>query len=232
MPTIALEGTGARIAFANTGYTADLVSLTLPERAKDALGTSHLGSLVTNTNRCGKLVDPGQIAVTFDHVPNAPALLRRAPEQVTITYPTRPEQSTGDRLVFTAFATAEGGAEFTNGNRLTRQVTLALTSDLEFQPGAAHITNASVSPVLEGVTNNGNGTWTARWGWFSRNTLPVTIPIGANNRFHPDPQARGQPVIFMPGRNYAQFSTVITSTLVWSLRGPDGAGRTATAGVP
>ena len=231
MPTLALEGTGARITFAATGLTADLITLTLPDRAKDAIGTSHLGSLLTQGNRGGKLVDPGQVVVEFDHAPSAPALLRRTPEQVTISYPLQPGDSSPAKLVFTAFATAEGGGGLTPGNRVTRQVTLALTSDLVFQPAGPPITNASVSPVLEGVTNNGNGTWTALWGWYSRNTAPVTIPIGINNRFVPNPQARGQPVVFLPGRHYGQFSTVITSTLVWVLKGPDGQGRTATAGV-
>jgi hypothetical protein len=230
MPTIALEGTGAQIAFSTTGLTADLISLSLPDRAKDAIGSSHLGSLLTQGNRGGKLVDPGQVVVEFDHVPNAPALLRRPSEQVTISYPLQPGDSSPAKLVFTAFATAEGGGELTAGNRMTRQVTLALTSDLAFQPAGPPITNASVSPIVEGVTANGNGTWTALWGWNNRNTVPVTIPIGVNNRFSPGPQARGQPVVFLPGRRYGQFSTIITATLVWFLRGPDGSGRTATAG--
>lgn len=150
---------------------------------------------------------------------------------VRVTYPLQPGEGTPAKLVFTAFATAEGGGELTVGNRVTRQVTLALTSDLAFQPAGPPISNASVSPVLEKVTNNGNGTWTALWGWYSRNTVPVTIPIGVNNRFSPAPQARGQPVVFLPGRHYGQFSTATTSTLVWVLKGPDGQGRTATAGV-
>jgi hypothetical protein len=230
MPTIALVGTGARIAFATTNLTADLITLTLPERAKDAIGTSHLGSLLTHRNQGGKLVDPGQVVVEFDHVPGAPALLRRPPEQVTVTYPLQLGDSSPAKLVFTAFATAEGGGDLTVGTRLTRQVTLALTSDLAFQPAGPPITNASISPVLERITNNGNGTWTALWGWYNANTVPVTIPIGANNRFVPNPQARG-PAMFLPGRHYGQFSTVITATLVWVLKGPDGQGRTATAGV-
>ena len=108
---------------------------------------------------------------------------------------------------------------------------MTVTSDLTFIPAGPPISNAGISPVLERITNNGNGTWTALWGWNNRNTVPVTIPIGINNRFSPAPQARGQPAVFLPGRHYGQFSTVITSSLVWALKWPDGAGRTATAGV-
>jgi hypothetical protein len=231
MPTLALEGTGARIVFGSTGLSADLISLTLPDRAKDPIATGHLGRSGTAVHRPSRLVDPGQVVVVFDHVPGAPALLRRPPETVTIHYPLRADQSAPDRIVFTAFATAEGGTDVQVGERLTRQVTLTLTSDLTQIPGAGHITTVGVSPILERLTANGNGTWTALWGWNSLNTLPVIIPIGPDNGFVPAPAARGQPALFLPGRQYGQFTTIITATLVWSLRGPDGARRTATAGV-
>lgn len=186
MPTIALEGTGARIAFADL-YEADLLNLTLPERAKDAIGTTHLGSQITTTANDGRLLDPGQVTVEFDHVPGAPVLLKRPPELVTITYPLRPDRVTPDRLRFTAFATNEGAAEFQVGARLARKVTLTLTSDFQFLEGDPIINTAAVSPVLEAVTASNDGTWTSLWGYHSRNNVPVTIPIGASNRFHPTP---------------------------------------------
>ena len=230
MPTIALEGTGARIVFGTTGLTADLISLTLPDRAKDPLDTGHLGRAGTTPHRPSRLVDPGQVVAVFDLEPNAPALLRRPPEPVTIHYPLRPDQSTPDRLVFTAFATAEGGTEVQVGERLPRQVTLTLTSDLTLVPGAGHITTAGISPVLERITANGDGTWTALWGWNSQNTVPITVPIGPANQFSPAPAARGQPALFLPGRHYGRFTTILTATLVWVLKGSDGRTRTATAG--
>jgi hypothetical protein len=231
MPTIALEGTGARIAFAEL-YEADLITLTLPERAKNAIGTTHLGSHITTTANDGRLVDPGQVTVEFDHVPGAPVLLKRPPGQVTITYPLRPGLVTPDRLRFNAFATSEGAAEFQVGARLAKKVTLTVTSDFAFLEGDPIIDTAAVSPVLETVTANDDGTWTSLWGYHSRNNVPVTIPISASNRFHPAPMSRGQPTEFLPGRHYGVFEVVITDNLVWSLKGPDGRRRTATAGVP
>jgi hypothetical protein len=230
MPTLALEGTGARISFAVSGLVADLLTLSLPERGREAIGTSHLGAQVVGSNRSSRLIDTGQMVATIAHDPGAVSLLRRPPETVTITYPIRADQSSPDRLTCTAFVSAEAGGEMTVGGRLARQLTLTVTSDLTFIPGNPPITNANVSPVLEGVSNNGNGTWTALWGWLSNNTVPVTIPIGAGNQFVPAPAGRGQPTVYTPGRQYGKFTTVITGTLVWSLKGPDGRTRTATAG--
>jgi hypothetical protein len=231
MPTLALEGTGARISFAASGLVADLLTLSLPERGREAIGTSHLGAQVVGTNRAGRLIDTGQVVATIAHDPGAVSLLRRPPETVTITYPIRSDQSSPDRLTCTAFVSSEAGGAMEVSSRMTRVLTLTVTSDLTFIPGNPPITNANVSPVLEGVTNNGNGTWTALWGWLSNNTLPVTIPIGAGNQFIPAPANRGQPTVYAPGRQYGRFTTIITSTMVWSLTGPDGRGRTATAGV-
>lgn len=223
MPTIALEGTGASITMA--GFTADLLTLSLPEPAKNAIGTTHLGTPVAQTNKGSRLADPGQVTVEFDEVPAAPALLHRAPGPVTITYPLRPGLATPDRLQFTAFAIAEGPGEFTVGQRLTRKLTLALTGDLAFTPGDAPITDQAISPVLEVVYREADGSYTAVWGYLNRNNVPITVPVGATNRFWPDPANRGQPTVFLVGRQVRVFEAPFAGTLVWSLKG-----RTGTAG--
>lgn len=87
-----------------------------------------------------------------------------------------------------------------------------------------------VSPVLECVTNNGNGSYTAYFGYENRNPVAVTIPRGNDNRFHPEPKDRGQPTVFGPGRQRFVFKVDFNGkNLVWQLKGPDGKGRTATA---
>ncbi|MBI5667966.1 MAG: thrombospondin type 3 repeat-containing protein [Chloroflexi bacterium] len=87
-----------------------------------------------------------------------------------------------------------------------------------------------VSPVLECVANNGNGSYTAYFGYENRNPVAVTIPRGNNNRFHPEPKDRGQPTVFGPGRQRFVFKVDFNGrNLVWQLKGPDGKGRTATA---
>jgi hypothetical protein len=89
---------------------------------------------------------------------------------------------------------------------------------------------AAVRPVLECVRNNGNGTYTAYFGYLNENPVPITIALGTNNKFTPNPPNRGQPTVFQPGRIQNAFSVVFNgNNLVWTLKGPDGQSRTSTA---
>ncbi|WP_448522309.1 IPT/TIG domain-containing protein [Schleiferia thermophila] len=82
-----------------------------------------------------------------------------------------------------------------------------------------------VRPVLECVRNNGDGTYTANFGYKNDNDVSVYIPIGNRNKFTPTPQDRGQTRIFLPGRKYRVFTVNFNgSNLVWTLNG-----RTSTA---
>jgi hypothetical protein len=88
----------------------------------------------------------------------------------------------------------------------------------------------AVRPVLECVVDNGNGTYTARFGYLNDNAVPITISVGTNNKFTPTPQNRGQTTVFEPGRERDDFRVDFNgNNLVWYLKGPDGLGRTATA---
>jgi len=82
-----------------------------------------------------------------------------------------------------------------------------------------------VRPVLECVRNNGDGTYTAYFGYKNENTVSVYIPAGSKNKFTPTPQDRGQTKVFLPGRKYKVFTVNFNgSNLVWTLNG-----RTSTA---
>jgi hypothetical protein len=63
-----------------------------------------------------------------------------------------------------------------------------------------------VRPVLEYVTDNPDGTYTAWFGYDNLNATAVSIPVGPNNKFSPAPQDRGQPTTFQPGRHASVFS--------------------------
>jgi hypothetical protein len=102
------------------------------------------------------------------------------------------------------------------GNQTDRTITLNLKNRSELLP---------IRPVLECVTNNSNGTYTAHFGYRNDNAFPVIVVVGNNNRFSPSPQARGQTETFLPGRHMRQFSVEFPgSNLVWTL-----SGRTSTA---
>ena len=81
-----------------------------------------------------------------------------------------------------------------------------------------------ISPLLECVVNNKNGTWTAHFGYENPSASPVEIPIGPANFFSPAPDDRGQPGTFQPGRtsaypNAAFYVTYSGSGLTWNLNG-------------
>ncbi|HSW56198.1 MAG TPA: hypothetical protein VLH59_14025 [Ignavibacteriaceae bacterium] len=82
-----------------------------------------------------------------------------------------------------------------------------------------------VRPVLECVKNNGDGTYTAHFGYKNDNDVSVYIPIGNRNKFTPNPQDRGQTRVFKPGRQIKVYTVNFNgSNLVWTLNG-----RTSTA---
>jgi hypothetical protein len=92
-------------------------------------------------------------------------------------------------------------------------------------PTATPTPTAPVRPVLECVVKHNNTSYTAYFGYKNENSVVVTIPVGTKNKFHPNPQDRGQTTTFQPGRQRKVFSVPFNgSNLVWTLDG-----RTATA---
>jgi uncharacterized repeat protein (TIGR01451 family) len=84
-----------------------------------------------------------------------------------------------------------------------------------------------VRPVLECVVFNASLPDLAVWGYVNRSGGPVSIPVGPDNGFSPDPVDRGQPVVFEPGTLVGVFQTPFQAgrtTLRWTL-----SGETATA---
>lgn len=75
-----------------------------------------------------------------------------------------------------------------------------------------------ITTLVECVKNNGGGSYTAKFGYRNDNTKSVFVPVGANNKFSPSPENRGQPTIFLPGRNYEVFSVNFDGrNLVWNI---------------
>jgi hypothetical protein len=130
MPTYALEGTGASIAFGSSTFTSDLISLTLPEKAREMLDTTHLGTLVAKTYKPAKLKNVGTISCEFDHNPQADDLVDNAIETITIRYPLLSGQSSPTILTFQGFVTQQGGEEFKVDAKMTTKVTIQVSGDI------------------------------------------------------------------------------------------------------
>ena len=80
----------------------------------------------------------------------------------------------------------------------------------------------SLRPILECVTQNSDGTFTAYFGYENNNASAVTILVGGHNKFTPAPQDKGQPTVFQPGVFRNLFSVRFNSNhLTWSVKGPD-----------
>lgn len=91
------------------------------------------------------------------------------------------------------------------------------------------VIQASVSPVLECVEDNGDGTYTAYFGYSNSSNHTINISVGPHNFFTPG-QDMGQPEVFHPGRHVNVFSFVFSgNNYVWTLTSPGGSTRTATA---
>jgi hypothetical protein len=90
----------------------------------------------------------------------------------------------------------------------------------------------TLKPILECVSDNGNGTLTGHFGYVNGNAFPVSVPVGSLNKFDSAAATlnRGQPTVFQPGRTpyypNAAFKVVFPSSevRVWNLKG-----RTSTA---
>ncbi len=91
---------------------------------------------------------------------------------------------------------------------------------------------SSVRPILENVFAQCDGTFRAEFGYLNEDSRVVTIPVGSDNRLTPSSFNGAQTTDFQPGRVESAYSIAWdgTGNVVWSLRGPDGRNRTATAG--
>jgi hypothetical protein len=86
------------------------------------------------------------------------------------------------------------------------------------QPASANPSSLKVSPVLECVEPLGGNAYRAWYGYSNPNGTTVTVPIGASNKFSPNPDNVGQPTVFLPGRHVKVFSVDSSvNALVWKL---------------
>jgi uncharacterized repeat protein (TIGR01451 family) len=81
------------------------------------------------------------------------------------------------------------------------------------------------------VDRHADGTYDARFGYQNGDTVPLSVPVGPANRFHPAPEDRGQPSVLQPGR-VGDAVTVkglpSDQLLVWRVEA-GGVGKTTTA---
>jgi hypothetical protein len=83
-----------------------------------------------------------------------------------------------------------------------------------------------ISPIFDGWEELPDGSRLFYFGYINRHSTDVSIPIGADNGFAPQPADRGQPTTFLPGRHEHVFTikvpATLTGKLVWSLKSEMG----------
>jgi hypothetical protein len=105
---------------------------------------------------------------------------------------------------------------------LTSFATLGLS--LALMPMVAQVAQAQgghkLIPLLECVDDNGDGTYTAHFGYLNQTNAAITLPIGPKNMFEPGQLDYGQPTVFQPGEHLNVFSVIFDGTdeLHWMLK--------------
>src|SRR5690349_9154784 len=118
--------------------------------------------------------------------------------------------------------TAVHPATFSRRQALTTFATLGLS--LALLPVVEKVALAqgghSLIPVLDCVVNNGDGTYTAYFGYVNSSSEVIDLPIGPKNMFVGGDPDRGQPTAFFPGEHISEFSVVFGAldTLKWMLK--------------
>ena len=127
---MAIEGTGATITFATSGFTAECTNIQLPELARESLETTHLGTTTAKTFKPAKLYDAGEVTVTVFHDPAADLIISEEPETITITYPLETGQTTAATVSFTGFVTGQGGETFKVGELMSTNLKIKVTGEI------------------------------------------------------------------------------------------------------
>jgi Coenzyme PQQ synthesis protein D (PqqD) len=113
-------------------------------------------------------------------------------------------------------------ATYTRREALTSFAALGLS--LALVPMVAQVAQAqgghNLIPLLECVDDNGDGTFTAHFGYLNQTDTTIDVPVGPKNMFVPGQLDFGQPTEFLPGEHLNVFSVVFNATdeIKWMLK--------------
>jgi hypothetical protein len=113
-------------------------------------------------------------------------------------------------------------ATFSRRQALTNLATMGLSMAL--LPVVARVAEAqgghTLVPLLDCVVNNGDGTYTAHFGYLNAGSEVIDLPVGSKNMFVGGDKDRGQPTAFFPGEHPSEFTVVFGAleTIKWMLK--------------
>jgi len=215
-----------------------------PEITDEPVRTSD-GTPLSTDSANPTPVETNESAIVWTYSDDYASCSDVSPPPRTLQWSYRPLD--GDWTTYTVYPDGQGGGTFwmwvwadttviSESETVEFKVSVTDCANQTVESGSYYIAVVEVnplekvSPVLECVDDNGDGTYTAHFGYNNNNNRWVSIPIGADNKFTPNPQDRGQPQFFKPGRIVNDFSVVFDgSNLVWYLKSPNGEAATSTA---
>ena len=124
-------GTGATIAFGTSAWTANITSIKAPERSREAVKTSHLGTTTAHTYIAARLIESGEVSFDYqyDLATSGESPMDGAEELVTIT------PYTGPAITFQGFWTKDG-QEIPMEDLMTGSATVKVTGDVGYGTGS------------------------------------------------------------------------------------------------
>ena len=140
---------------------------------------------------------------------------------VTTLGPGESTTATATHIAVDADLDGEIEKELTNTATITASDSIGSLEDTD--SATVTISRAKVDPIAECVYLHPDGhTYTVFFSYDNANSVPVTIPVGDNNRFSnvPSEMDKGQPTVFQPGLNTYVFSVdSVNAGVEWHLDG-------------
>jgi len=203
-----------RNPMASTAAVGDGLGVFDPEQ-KQSYVLNATSALVYR--HCDGQTTPGQLAEILRQELNVPLskaehLLRIALDELQIA----------GLLQSSAAPMPPPAATYSRREALTSFAALGLS--LALMPMIARVAQAggghSLIPLLECVDDNGDGTYTAHFGYLNQSGATITLAIGPKNMFVPGQEDLGQPTVFLPGEHLNVFSVVFNATdeIKWMLK--------------
>jgi len=120
-------GTDTRIAFATSGFTADLLSLGGADITREVVETTHMETATWRTYMPGDLTDPGSSDMEIAFDPDDQPPITGAVETITITFPVPAGMTNGATRACSGFVSNWSWGPLTIDERMTASITIKWT---------------------------------------------------------------------------------------------------------
>lgn len=125
--------TGLTIAFATSGFSAEIIDVALGGISREPIDTSHMGTAAAGAlefgNKTfipGRLVDGGEYTIETHFNPQDLPIIGASAEVITVTFPKAPADATPATYVFNGFVTAVDNA-LPLDEKMTASITVKVT---------------------------------------------------------------------------------------------------------